>query len=132
MAPGRQVTSQNAWKACRNNTNPVWYRDAGLRKSIGTIFMYMTAQALGGYDKSLINNLQAIPTWGDGRSDGYAPAHRLGTKADARLAIGNPTGGKLGILTAMLSIGVVVVSRMVTGVWEGRLMAGRDHRSLAS
>lgn len=77
MSPGRQVTSQNAWKACKNNTHPTWWKDAGLRKSIMAIFMYMTAQALGGYDKSLINNLQAIPTWGDSGLESYQTGYEL-------------------------------------------------------
>lgn len=52
-----------AWSDLPNNTNKSWWKDPGMRKANLIILSYMIAQATGGYDKSLINNLQSMPNW---------------------------------------------------------------------
>lgn len=67
MAPGHSVSSKFAFAQYRNNAHPQWWKDPGMRRGNLVILLYMVAQATGGYDKSLINNLQSIPTWEAGK-----------------------------------------------------------------
>ncbi|WWC59833.1 uncharacterized protein I303_102395 [Kwoniella dejecticola CBS 10117] len=62
----------------------------------------MVAQATSGYDKSLINNLQSIEKWQE--------------------VTNHPKGSALGIVTAMLSIGVIVGAPIFGRLsdWKGR------------
>lgn len=66
MAPGHSVSSKFAFAEYQNNVHPQWWKDPGMRRGNLVILLYMVAQATGGYDKSLINNLQSIPTWQEG------------------------------------------------------------------
>ncbi|OXG33120.1 hexose transporter protein [Cryptococcus neoformans Bt120] len=102
MAPGHSVSSKFAFAQYQNNAHPQWWKDPGMRRGNLVILLYMVAQATGGYDKSLINNLQSIPTW--------------------EAVVGHPTGSALGVVTAMLSIGVIVGSPFFGWLsdWKGR------------
>ncbi|KAE8542219.1 hypothetical protein D1P53_001705 [Cryptococcus gattii VGV] len=102
MAPGHSVSSKFAFAEYQNNVHPQWWKDPGMRRGNFVILLYMVAQATGGYDKSLINNLQSIPTW--------------------QAVVGHPTGSALGVVTAMLSIGVIVGSPFFGWLsdWRGR------------
>ncbi|KIR50834.1 hexose transporter [Cryptococcus gattii Ru294] len=102
MAPGHSVSSKFAFAEYQNNVHPQWWKDSGMRRGNFVILLYMVAQATGGYDKSLINNLQSIPTWQE--------------------VVGHPTGSALGVVTAMLSIGVIIGSPFFGWLsdWRGR------------
>ncbi|RFU34788.1 hypothetical protein B7463_g1558, partial [Scytalidium lignicola] len=59
----KQNTSVKTFTQCRNNTNPHWWRDPGLRLNVfHCIVLYFCVFYLG-YDASLLNGLQAMPQW---------------------------------------------------------------------
>jgi hypothetical protein len=53
-----------------NNTNPSWWKDPGMRRSMVHIFILYTAVYSLGYDGSLLNGLQGLPA--------YVPSFDLG------------------------------------------------------
>ncbi|KAF2490031.1 general substrate transporter [Lophium mytilinum] len=64
-----------------------WRSDPGLRKLYAWAFVICIASATTGYDGSMLNNLRILDTW-----TGY---------------FHDPTGSKLGLLTALYSIGSI-------------------------
>jgi len=63
MAPSRPDVSLTI----PNNTNSVWWKDAGLRKLNFMIVCFITAQMTCGYDESVVGNFQAMEPWLKGR-----------------------------------------------------------------
>ncbi|GJN80089.1 sugar transporter [Purpureocillium lilacinum] len=56
-------TNEPAYTRYRNNTNPQWWKDAGLRVNVlHCAGLYFCVFYLG-YDASLLNGLQTIPQW---------------------------------------------------------------------
>ncbi|WVF67416.1 hypothetical protein IAT40_002172 [Kwoniella sp. CBS 6097] len=92
---GSKEVDHFAWQSLPNNTHPLWWKDPGLRRCVFALAFYFLAQATGGYDKSLINNLQSIPTWAE--------------------ALDNPDDSTLGLIIASLSLGIVVISGLADG-----------------
>lgn len=41
----------------------VWYKDAGRRRLYGLVFVAILSSATNGYDGSLMNGLQALPSY---------------------------------------------------------------------
>ncbi|KAF5376384.1 hypothetical protein D9757_008658 [Collybiopsis confluens] len=72
------------WK---NNTNRNWWNDPGLRKITAWIVLLYCGSFTIGYDGSLLNGLQALPQWNK--------------------AFNNPSGARLGLINASLSLTVV-------------------------
>lgn len=83
-----------------NNTNPVWYKDSGLRKNVAhCVGLYLCVFYLG-YDASLMNGLQAIPQW-----DEY---------------FNSPSGSVLGFISASLFLPAIFtpfVASWINGRW---------------
>jgi MFS family permease len=72
----------------QNNTNPTWYKDAGLRKNVlHCIGLYFCVFYLG-FDASLMNGLQAIPEWQE--------------------YFDNPSGSILGFISASLFLPAII------------------------
>ncbi|GAA6032117.1 hypothetical protein JCM8097_007081 [Rhodosporidiobolus ruineniae] len=79
MAP-RTVAETPTWASLSNNIRQGWWwRDPGLRACNLTL--------IGGYDKSLMNNLQSLPSWQN--------------------MIDHPSSSALGLITCSMSIGTI-------------------------
>jgi len=59
MAPSRPDVT----KTLGNNTNPVWWKDPGMRKLNFMILCIITAQMTCGYDEAVVGNFQAMKPW---------------------------------------------------------------------
>jgi hypothetical protein len=59
MAPSRPDVT----KTLGNNTNPVWWKDPGMRKLNFMIVCVITAQMTCGYDEAVVGNFQAMKPW---------------------------------------------------------------------
>ncbi|VUC28437.1 unnamed protein product [Clonostachys rosea] len=90
-----------------NNTNPVWYKDPGLRKNVyHCVGLYLCVFYLG-YDASLMNGLQAIPEW-----EKY---------------FNNPSGAILGFISASLFLPAIFtpfVASWINGRWGRKWCLG--------
>ena len=99
-----KAAKQNNYSHLRNNTNPVWYKDAGLRKNVfHCVGLYFCVFYLG-YDASLMNGLQAIPQW-----ESY---------------FNNPSGSVLGFISASLFLPAIVTPFMaswINGRWGRKI-----------
>lgn len=62
-------SGNDVYKTLRNNINPVWTRDPGLRKLNFAILTMFASAAANGYDGSLINGLLAIPYFNSNLGD---------------------------------------------------------------
>ncbi|RSH88808.1 hypothetical protein EHS25_003036 [Saitozyma podzolica] len=71
-----------------NNTDPKWWRDPCLRKLHFMLMCITIVQITGGYDGSLINNLQALTTW--------------------KSALNNPDANMIGVIGAVQTVGAFV------------------------
>ncbi|TVY83451.1 Lactose permease [Lachnellula suecica] len=71
-----------------NNKHGPWWKDRGLRTLNFLIFIPLMSEYVQGYDASLINNVQQLPSW--------------------QKEFHNPTGSLLGILSASYWVGNVV------------------------
>ncbi|ORY90756.1 general substrate transporter, partial [Leucosporidium creatinivorum] len=88
--PSKTPPVYAAWE---NNTNPVWYKDPGLRKNtLFIVFLYL-GTFVTGYDASYLNGLQAMPQWLE--------------------YFGNPTGSKLGLINACKYFPVLLIAPLV-------------------
>ncbi|KAK8230310.1 general substrate transporter [Phyllosticta capitalensis] len=72
----------------QNNTNPKWWKDAGLRRLLFWQGCVLVSQMTVGYDESVIGSLQTMQPWVDD--------------------MGNPSSSDLGLITAILFVGGVV------------------------
>lgn len=52
----------------QNNTNPKWWKDAGLRRLLFWQGCVLVSQMTVGYDESVIGSLQTMQPWVDGES----------------------------------------------------------------
>lgn len=78
VAPNQNIRSSGSdnYKHIPNNTNPIWWKDPGLRRlNLGIAFMFSSAGAIG-FDGSLINGLLAIPIFFANMGD--TPSNTLG------------------------------------------------------
>jgi hypothetical protein len=58
------MSAQNTEAAAlSNNTNAVWWKDAGLRKLNFMIVCVITAQMTCGYDEAVVANMLAMEPW---------------------------------------------------------------------
>ncbi|KIK53836.1 hypothetical protein GYMLUDRAFT_49141 [Collybiopsis luxurians FD-317 M1] len=81
----QSLSSITEWK---NNTHKVWWKDPGLRNNVlSVVLLYFTSFSVG-YTEATMNSLQALPFWNE--------------------AFGNPSGIRLGILVACISLGQLV------------------------
>ncbi|KAG7133769.1 Lactose permease like protein [Verticillium longisporum] len=55
------MTANAKWHELPNNTNPIWYKDAGLRRNVAFGLGLCLVIATNG--SSLLNGFQAIPSW---------------------------------------------------------------------
>ncbi|KAK7033550.1 hypothetical protein VNI00_012774 [Paramarasmius palmivorus] len=77
-----------------NNTHPKWWKDSGLRRNVGwVVALYLSVFALG-YDGSLMSGLQALPQWNE--------------------YFNNPSGARLGLIVASLTIPVIIVAPLTS------------------
>ncbi|GAA6011711.1 hypothetical protein JCM10207_004219 [Rhodosporidiobolus poonsookiae] len=80
-----------AWSALSNNVAPgMWWNDAGLRRCNWILACYVFIQATGGYDKSLLNNLQSMPKWQE--------------------LVDHPSSSALGLITCSMSLGTIATA----------------------
>jgi MFS family permease len=82
------VTVITAAGAPANNTNPTWYKDVGIRKTILFSCICFVAQMTAGFDEVTAGSFQAMAPWQE--------------------AMGHPTASRLGLITSMLYAGGVV------------------------
>jgi len=47
----------------QNNANPIWWKDAGLRRLMVWFVCIFISQMTAGYDESLIGSFQAMKPW---------------------------------------------------------------------
>ncbi|KAM0495210.1 hypothetical protein D7B24_001378 [Verticillium nonalfalfae] len=90
-----------------NNTNPTWWKNAGLRKNVyHCAGLYFCVFYLG-YDASLMNGLQAIPEWEE--------------------YFNNPSGSVLGFISASLFLPAIVTpfaASWINGLWGRKVCLG--------
>lgn len=77
-----------ATAAPANNTNPVWYKDVGIRKTVLFSCICFVAQFTAGFDEVTAGSFQAMIPW--------------------QTAMGNPNASRLGLITSILYAGGVV------------------------
>lgn len=99
----KAITAPSHFSTLKNNTNPTWYKDAGLRKNVlHCVGLYFAVFYLG-YDASLMNGLQAIPEWQEYFDD--------------------PSGSILGLISASLFLPAIVtpfIASWINGLWGRR------------
>ncbi|ORY31762.1 and other transporter-domain-containing protein [Naematelia encephala] len=61
-APAAEVGVET-WQSKRNNTNPVWFKDSGMRRLAFWMTMCCMTMIGVGYDGALLTGLQANPFW---------------------------------------------------------------------
>ncbi|OWZ55894.1 hexose transporter protein [Cryptococcus neoformans 125.91] len=57
------MTNKVKWQDVPNNTNPIWYKDAGLRRNVAHGLGLCLVIATNGYQAGLLTGFQAMPTW---------------------------------------------------------------------
>ncbi|PSK37359.1 High-affinity glucose transporter [Elsinoe australis] len=77
-----------SWKDYKNNTDPSWWRDPGLRRNVyQCVGLYFCVFYLG-YDASLLNGLQPMPQW--------------------KAYFDNPNSSYLGLISASLFLPAII------------------------
>ncbi|KAL0573631.1 hypothetical protein V5O48_008327 [Marasmius crinis-equi] len=79
------------WK---NNTNPCWWKDPGLRQNVAWVGLLYLGVFVTGYDASLIAGLMAMPQW--------------------NIYFGNPSPFQLGNITASLYFPTLVLLPVIS------------------
>ncbi|KAF4547901.1 Sugar (and other) transporter-like protein 28 [Elsinoe fawcettii] len=89
-----------SWSEYKNNTNPSWWRDPGLRWNVWQCAgLYFCVFYLG-YDASLLNGLQALPQW--------------------KRYFNNPNSSYLGLISASLFLPAIITpyfSQYISDRW---------------
>jgi MFS family permease len=88
-----------------NNTNPVWYKDVGIRKTVLFSCICFVAQMTAGFDEVTAGSFQAIVPW--------------------QTAMGNPSPSRLGLITSILYAGGVVgalIGAPISDCWGRRMV----------
>ncbi|KAI1344255.1 general substrate transporter [Xylariaceae sp. FL0016] len=91
---GQQV--QKHLSHLRNNTNPTWWKDAGLRRNVLHCVGFYFGVFYLGYDASLMNGLQSIPQWEE--------------------YFNHPSGSVLGLISASLFLPAIVTPFAVSWI----------------
>ncbi|KAE9398919.1 MFS general substrate transporter [Gymnopus androsaceus JB14] len=86
-------TMQDKTAYWKNNTHRDWWRDRGLRMNTAWVVLLYLGGFLTGYDSGLLTGLQAMPQWNK--------------------AFNNPSGTRLGFITASLYIGQILPSFII-------------------
>ncbi|KAK8864556.1 hypothetical protein IAR55_001806 [Kwoniella newhampshirensis] len=87
-----------AYTTWQNNTNATWYKDAGLRKSMISIFVLYFCVFTLGYDGSLLNGLQTLEQW--------------------QIYFDHPSGGTLGLISMVMYFPNLVVPLLASWISE--------------
>ena len=99
-----KAAKQNHFSHLRNNTDPSWWRDPGLRKNVfHCVGLYFCVFYLG-YDASLMNGLQAVPEWEE--------------------YFNHPTGNVLGFISASLFLPAIItpfIASWINGLWGRKI-----------
>lgn len=99
-----KAAQQQSFATLQNNTDPTWWRDAGLRKNVfHCVGLYFAVFYLG-YDASLMNGLQAIPQWQE--------------------YFDHPSGSVLGLISASLFLPAIVtpfLASWINGLWGRKI-----------
>lgn len=82
------VTITVANNELANNTDPVWYRDAGIRKTVFFSCICFVSQVTAGFDEGTAGSFQTMKPWQE--------------------AMGNPNASRLGLITSILYAGGIV------------------------
>lgn len=102
-----KAAQQMYYTTLANNTNPTWYKDAGLRKNVfHCVGLYFAVFYLG-YDASLMNGLQSIPEWQE--------------------YFNHPSGSILGLISASLFLPAIVtpfLASRINSIWGRKVCLG--------